>query len=63
MKAFTNYIRASFEELTRVTWPTRNQAVKLTILVFIFCLIAAVIVGAFDFGFNELYSYLLKLAQ
>lgn len=63
MKTFTNYLRSSFEELTRVTWPTKNQAVRLTIIVFVFCLIAAAALGALDFGLNEGYSYLLKFSK
>lgn len=57
----TNYIRSSFEELTKVTWPTKNQAVRLTIIVLILCLVVAVFLGALDYGFNLLYDYLLTL--
>ena len=62
MNAVKNYIRGSFEELTKVTWPTKNQAVRLTIIVLIFCLIAAGILGVLDFLFNEGYAYLLKIS-
>lgn len=62
MNAIKNYIRGSFEELTKVTWPTKNQAVKLTIIVLIFCLITAGLLGVLDFLFNEAYAYLLKIS-
>lgn len=62
MNAIKNYIRGSFEELTKVTWPTKNQAVKLTIIVLIFCLITAGLLGVLDFLFNEGYAYLLKIS-
>ncbi len=58
----SNYIRASFEELTKVTWPTKSQAVKLTIIVLFFCAATAVLIGAIDYGFNFLYNYLLKIS-
>ena len=61
MKALTGYIKNSLEELGKVTWPTKNQAVQLTGIVFVFCLIAALFLGALDFVLNALYSYLLKL--
>lgn len=61
MKMLTGYIKSSLEELGKVTWPTKNQAVQLTGIVFVFCLITALFLGALDFIFNELYSYLLKL--
>ncbi len=59
--AVTNYVKQSFQELSKVTWPTKNQAIRLTVIVLVFCLIAALILAAIDFGFNELFSYLLKL--
>ncbi|MFA5821391.1 MAG: preprotein translocase subunit SecE [Candidatus Gracilibacteria bacterium] len=64
MKAnfLTNYVKSSIEELRRVTWPTKNQAIRLTIIVFVFCILMAIVIGALDFGLNELYNYLLKIS-
>lgn len=56
----SNYLRASFEELTKVTWPTKQQAVKISIIVLIFCLVSAVLLGVIDYLFNEGYSYLVN---
>lgn len=58
----SNYIKSSFEELTKVTWPTKNQAVRLTIIVLIFCVLAAVFLGTIDYLFNLGYNYLLKIS-
>lgn len=60
MKVISNYIRSSFEELTKVVWPTKNQAVKLTIIVMVFCLVMALFLAVVDFGFGYLYDYLIK---
>jgi len=57
----TNYVKSSFVELSKVTWPTKNQAVKLTMIVLGFCLIASLILGVVDFLFNEGFTQLLKL--
>ncbi|MBD3360296.1 preprotein translocase subunit SecE [Candidatus Peregrinibacteria bacterium] len=57
-----NYLKNSFEELTKVTWPTKNQAVKLTIIVLIFCIITALFLGVVDYLFNQGYNYLLRVA-
>ena len=62
MKVISNYIRGSFEELTKVVWPTKNQAVRLTIIVMVFCILAALFLAMVDYGFSYLYNYLLKLA-
>lgn len=58
--SITNYVRGSFTELTKVVWPTKSQAVKLTIIVMVFCLISALFLGALDYGFNELYTFILN---
>lgn len=59
--AVINYVKQSFQELSKVTWPTKNQAVKLTIIVLVFVLISAVVLAAIDYGFSQFFSYLLKL--
>ncbi|MEK7126490.1 MAG: preprotein translocase subunit SecE [Patescibacteria group bacterium] len=63
MKILTNYIRSSFEELSKVVWPTKNQAVKLTIIVLVFCFIVAILLGVVDYAFSYGYNYLLKLTS
>lgn len=60
MNAITGYIKSSFEELTKVVWPTKKRAVRLTIIVLGFCLVSAVILGVVDLGLNEGYNQLLK---
>lgn len=60
--ALLNYFQESYGELRKVTWPTRNQAVKLTFLVLGFCLISAVFIGTLDFVFNYGHQYLLSIA-
>lgn len=57
-----NYIKGAFEELPKVVWPTKNQAIKITIIVLIFCLVTAVFLAVVDYGFTEGYTQLIKLA-
>lgn len=59
--AITKYIKDSLEELGKVTWPTKNQAVKLTAIVFVFVLVVAVFLTFVDYGFNWIYTYILTL--
>jgi preprotein translocase subunit SecE len=61
MKAVKNYLKSSFEELSRVTWPTKNQAVRLTIIVLVFCFIIGLALTGLDQLFNLGYEYLLNL--
>jgi len=58
--AVVNFVRSSFEELTKVVWPTKNQAIRLTILVMAMCLVVTFLVALFDYGLNEGYTYLLN---
>lgn len=57
------YFQESVLELRKVTWPTRNQAVKLTVIVLGFCIVAALFIGLADSLFNLGYAQLLELAR
>ena len=41
-------------ELRKVVWPTREEAIRLTIIVIIVCTILGVILGSLDYGFTKL---------
>lgn len=58
-----NYFQESYEELKKVTWPTRNQAVKLTFIVIGFCIFFALVVGGLDFAFNTGYRSLVNFSN
>lgn len=55
------YVKESFAELSHVTWPTRNQAVNISILVVIFVFLSSLVIAGLDFAFNKGYLYLLTL--
>lgn len=56
------YFQESFEELKKVTWLTRNKAIRLTFIVLGFCLVSAALMGVLDLGFNRGYQYLVNYA-
>lgn len=60
MRRISNYISLSIAELKKVVWPTPRQAANLTVVVIIFSIIVAIIVGGFDFIWR---SFLEKLLQ
>ncbi|HEX76042.1 MAG TPA: preprotein translocase subunit SecE [Dehalococcoidia bacterium] len=41
-------------ELRKVVWPTKQEALRLTIMVLIVCITVGLILGAIDYGFAEL---------
>jgi len=59
--SIVNYLKSSYEELTKVTWPTKNQAIKLTIIVFVFSLAFASVLTLVDWLFSLGYAELLSL--
>ena len=46
-------------ELKKVTWPSRRDTVRLTIMVIIVCVAVGLFLGAIDYGFSELVAKLL----
>ncbi len=54
MKPLVNYFAASRAELAKVTWPNRRQTVRLTMLVILFSIVMAAILGSLDFLFSTL---------
>lgn len=53
----TNYFRTAYQELSRVVWPSREQAIRHTILVIVGSIIVAIFFGAVDYVFD----FFLKL--
>ncbi len=51
-----SYIQESRQELDRVNWPTRNETIRLTLVVIGMSLAVAFFLGAMDF----LFSFLMK---
>ena len=41
-------------ELRKVVWPTRQETVRLTLIVIGLCVVMGLILGAVDYGFSEL---------
>lgn len=41
-------------ELKKVTWPTRQETIRLSAMVLIVCVIVGLILGGLDYGFTQL---------
>ena len=57
--AVSDYINGSIQELELVRWPTRQQAVRLSVVVLIFTVISSAIFGVVDFLLATGLHYLL----
>jgi len=61
MNRLSNYINASLGEFSKVVWPTRPQAIRLTLTVVVFSLVFATILGLLDTAFRTLLqTFILK---
>lgn len=47
-------------ELTKVVWPTRREAIRITLGVIALCLAVAAFLGAVDYGLTKLVEYFLS---
>lgn len=48
----TNYIKGSAEEMKKVTWPTKKETYRYTLLVIGISLAVAAFLGTLDYIFN-----------
>lgn len=61
LQQFVRYIQQSGAELRKVTWPTRRNAIRMSIIVIIFSLIMAAGIGLVDFALTKaLQTIILK---
>ena len=50
------YFRETYYELKRVSWPTRSEALNLTVIVIVVTMTLAVILGLMDAAFSEVFA-------
>jgi preprotein translocase subunit SecE len=48
------FITDVISELRKVAWPTREETIRLSLIVIAVCVIMGAVLGAIDFGFSEL---------
>jgi preprotein translocase subunit SecE len=48
------FIGDIISELRKVTWPSRRDTTRLTIMVIIVCFAVGIFLGALDYGFTQL---------
>ena len=56
-KSIAKYFRELKSEMKKVTWPTKDQLIRQTLVV----VVAIIIIGAFIFALDLLFGYLTKL--
>jgi len=62
MRGFTKYIKNSIAEMQKVVWPTRKQALQLTVLIIVVSLVLGLALTALDAGWRAaLKSLILRI--
>lgn len=56
---FMQYIRETRAELRKVVWPTREEAINLTVIVVGTIVAMSVFMGFFDYFFTVLFRFLI----
>jgi preprotein translocase subunit SecE len=59
-RGITQFLVAVWSELKRVVWPTRQEMIRLTIMVVGISVVLGVILGAIDAGFVKLFELLIQ---
>ncbi len=54
MSKIFQFLREVKTEMLKVVWPTRNETLKMTLVVVIFASIVAIFLGAIDYGFTKI---------
>ena len=57
--AIVRYIRETWFELRKVSWPTRNEAINLTIVVVVVAVFMAVVLSLMDWSFSSMFGLFL----
>ena len=57
--AIVRYFKETRAELRKVNWPNRQQATNLTLIVLAVTVFMAVVLGAIDYLFAQLFSLII----
>ena len=58
----TGYFRGAVSELKQVRWPTRNQAIRLSVITIIFTFATSAAYGVVDFSLGRVVALLLHIS-
>ena len=61
MERIKNFLRSVRQEVDKVSWPSRNLAIKATVSVIIFALVVGIYLWVLDITFVRIINFLLSL--
>jgi preprotein translocase subunit SecE len=60
MSSIVQFFRDVRSELVKVVWPSRQETLRYTILVIVFSIVFAAVLGAFDYGLFRLFDTVIN---
>ena len=60
IKGIIQYLSEVRSEMSKVTWPSRDQTVKMTIIVLIVSVVVGVLIGGLDLLLTRFFGVLIK---
>ena len=51
-----DFFGQAIAELKKAHWPTRQETLRVSLLVLVVCIVAGAFLGALDFGFTKLFT-------
>jgi len=54
------FLKETQAELTKVTWPTQQEVIRLTVVVVLISVIIGLFIGALDFTFTKIIETIVK---
>jgi len=55
-----SFLRETRDELKKVVWPTRQEVIRLTLVVITVSLLVGIFLGGLDFTFTKLLQLIVK---
>ena len=53
IQEISTFLKDAMYEMKKVTWPTKKEAIRHTLIVIIVCIAVAIFLGGIDFLFNK----------
>ncbi len=60
MASPAGFLRETRDELKKVVWPTRQEVIRLTLVVIVVSLVVGIFLGGLDFLFTSLLKIIVK---
>jgi len=54
------FLKEVRSEMEKVSWPSRQEAIRLTLIVIGISVVVALFIGALDFGFTKMMEGIIK---